>query len=79
MPAIASRGTVINLRASVAQRALIDKAAQVQGKSRTDFMLDAAWVMTVTAYPDIDIMRPNVMDMKYFLSTATDDRDIWLA
>lgn len=43
MPAVvASRETVINLRASVAQRALIDQAAQVQGKSRTDFMLDAA-------------------------------------
>ena len=43
MPAVvASRETVINLRASVAQRALIDKAAQVQGKSRTDFMLEAA-------------------------------------
>ena len=43
MPAaVAPRETVINLRASGAQRALIDKAAQVQGKSRTDFMLDAA-------------------------------------
>ena len=39
---VASRETVINLRASVAQRALIDKAAQLQGKSRTDFMLEAA-------------------------------------
>ena len=43
MPAVvASRETVINLRASSAQRALIDKAAQAQGKSRTDFMLEAA-------------------------------------
>jgi peptide/nickel transport system substrate-binding protein len=44
-----------------------------------DFMLDASWAMTITAYPDIDIMRPNVMDMKYFLSTATNNRNMWLA
>ena len=39
---VAIRETVINLRASTAQRALIDKAAQAQGKSRTDFMLEAS-------------------------------------
>lgn len=33
---------VINLRAPAAKRALIDQAAEVQGKSRTDFMLEAA-------------------------------------
>ena len=43
MPAdVAPRETVINLRATAAQRALIDKAALVQGKSRTDFMLEAS-------------------------------------
>ena len=40
--AIAARETIINLRAPAAQRALIDQAAQTQGKSRTDFMLEAA-------------------------------------
>lgn len=39
----AARETIINLRAPAAQRALIDQAAQVQGKSRTDFMLEAAY------------------------------------
>ena len=38
----ASRPSVINLRAPAAKRALIDHAAQVQGQSRTEFMLDAA-------------------------------------
>jgi hypothetical protein len=33
----------------------------------------------ITAYPDIDLLRPNVMDLKYFLSTATNDRNIWLS
>lgn len=36
------RGATINLRAPATQRALIDQAAEVQGKSRTDFMLEAA-------------------------------------
>ncbi len=34
--------TVINLRTPPAQRELIDRAARLQGKSRTDFMLEAA-------------------------------------
>ena len=37
-----ARETVINLRAPAAQRALIDQAALAQGKSRTQFMLEAA-------------------------------------
>jgi peptide/nickel transport system substrate-binding protein len=44
-----------------------------------DYLLDQSFVMTITPYPDIDILRPNVMDLKYFLSTATNDRNIWLA
>jgi peptide/nickel transport system substrate-binding protein len=44
-----------------------------------DYLLDQSWVMTITPYPDIDVLRPNVMDMKYFLSTATNDRNIWMA
>jgi len=40
MPSAAS--TVINLRTPPAQRELIDRAARVQGKSRTDFMLEAS-------------------------------------
>jgi uncharacterized protein (DUF1778 family) len=38
----ATREATINLRAPSAQRALIDQAAQLTGKSRTDFMLEAA-------------------------------------
>jgi uncharacterized protein (DUF1778 family) len=36
------RDAVINLRARPEQRELIDKAAQLLGKSRSDFMLEAA-------------------------------------
>jgi uncharacterized protein (DUF1778 family) len=34
--------TVINLRTPLNQRELIDRAARLQGKSRTDFMLEAS-------------------------------------
>src|SRR5688572_28385140 len=34
--------TTINLRTPLAQRALIDRAAQLQGKTRTEFMLEAS-------------------------------------
>jgi uncharacterized protein (DUF1778 family) len=39
---LAAREITINLRAPSAQRALIDQAAQLSGKNRTDFMLEAA-------------------------------------
>ena len=37
-----SASTVINLRTPAPQRELIDRAAQLQGKSRTEFMLEAS-------------------------------------
>ena len=36
------RGETINLRASRKQKVLIDRAAEVLGRSRSDFMLDTA-------------------------------------
>lgn len=42
MDTATASSAVINLRAPVAQRELIDRAAQLQGKSRTEFMLEAA-------------------------------------
>jgi uncharacterized protein (DUF1778 family) len=39
---VATREITINLRAQKPQRELIDRAADTQGKSRTDFMLEAA-------------------------------------
>jgi len=38
----AARDTTINLRVSTARRSLIDQAAAALGKSRTDFLLEAA-------------------------------------
>jgi uncharacterized protein (DUF1778 family) len=39
---MATREITINLRAGSAQKELIDRAAQAQGKKRTEFMLEAA-------------------------------------
>jgi peptide/nickel transport system substrate-binding protein len=44
-----------------------------------DYLLDVTYTMAITPYPDIVALRPNVMNMKYMLSTATNDRDIWLS
>jgi uncharacterized protein (DUF1778 family) len=41
-PTTAARDTVINLRADGKRRALIDRAASLVGKSRTEFVLEAA-------------------------------------
>jgi uncharacterized protein (DUF1778 family) len=38
-----TRDVTINIRAKQSQRDLIDQAAQVQGKSRSDFMLETAY------------------------------------
>jgi peptide/nickel transport system substrate-binding protein len=53
------------------------KRKQMYGEIN-DYLLDSSFAMVITAYPDIDLLRPNVMDLKYFLSTATNDRNIWL-
>jgi uncharacterized protein (DUF1778 family) len=37
-----SRGEVINLRANLNQKTLIDRAATAVGRSRSDFMLESA-------------------------------------
>ena len=38
-----TRDVTINIRAKANQRALIDRAAQLQGKSRSEFMLESAY------------------------------------
>lgn len=38
-----TRDVTINIRAKQSQRDLIDRAAQLQGKSRSEFMLESAY------------------------------------
>jgi ABC-type transport system substrate-binding protein len=44
-----------------------------------EYLLDQSFTMAIMPYPDVVATRPNVVDLKYFLSTATNDRDIWLS
>ncbi len=54
------RDTAINLRAHAEQRELIDHAAQLLGKNRSDFMLEAA----------CDKARSVVLDQVFFALDA---------
>jgi peptide/nickel transport system substrate-binding protein len=66
------------LASSVATEPDAAKRKQLYGQIN-DYLLDQSFAMAITPYPDIVGLKPNVMDMKYFLSTATNDRNIWLA
>ncbi len=48
----AGASVTINLRASTAQRSVIDRAAKALGKTRTEFMLEAAGRMAEDALLD---------------------------
>jgi peptide/nickel transport system substrate-binding protein len=66
------------LAAGVATEPDPAKRKQMYGQIN-DYLLDQSFTMAITPYPDIDALGPNVMDLKYFLSTATNDRNIWLS
>lgn len=49
--------TMINIRVKLAERALIDQAAAAQGKSRSDFMLEASRRAAEEALLDRTLLR----------------------
>ncbi len=51
------RRETLNLRIKPTDRALIDRAAALQGKSRTDFLLDAARIAAQEALLDRALWR----------------------
>ena len=61
---IARRGENINLRATQKQKALIDRAAEALGRSRSDFMLD-------TACREAEAV---LLDRRYFVLSEDDFR-----
>lgn len=65
--AATARETVINLRAPATQRALIDQAAQVQGKTRTDFMLEAAYEKAQQVLLDRTVFALDARTFKRFV------------
>ena len=64
---VSARETTINLRAPATQRALIDQAAQVQGKTRTDFMLEAAYEKAQQVLLDRTVFALDVKTFKRFI------------
>jgi uncharacterized protein (DUF1778 family) len=61
---IARRGENINLRATQKQKALIDRAAEALGRSRSDFMLE-------TACREAEAV---LLDRRYFVLSEDDFR-----
>lgn len=57
-----ARGETINLRATHRQKSLIDRAAEALGRSRSDFMLDAACRQAEEA----------LLDRRYFVLSDDD-------
>ena len=60
--------TVINLRAQTAHRELIDRAARLQGKSRTDFMLEASREKAEQVLLDQTLFAVNAKQYKAFVA-----------
>ena len=59
--------SVINLRTPAAQRELIDRAAQLQGKSRTEFMLEASREKAQQVLLDQNLFNVTPKQFKAFL------------
>ncbi|MDO8207925.1 MAG: DUF1778 domain-containing protein [Gallionella sp.] len=60
------RDASINLRAHVEQRDLIDQAARLLGKNRSDFMLEAACEKAQGVMLDQVFFTLNVQDFQHF-------------
>lgn len=59
---------VINLRTPPAQRELIDRAARLQGKSRTEFMLEASREKAEQVLLDQTLFAVNAKQYKAFVA-----------
>ncbi len=66
-PAPAARSGVINIRVRPDERALIDRAASAQGKSRSGFMLEASRRAAEEALLDQTVLRVDAATYNRFL------------
>lgn len=60
------RNAAINLRARPEQRDLIDRAAKLLGRSRSDFMLEAACEKAQSVLPDQVFFGPDAEKFRQF-------------
>ncbi|MEG4802102.1 DUF1778 domain-containing protein [Microcoleus sp. ARI1-B5] len=63
-----TRDVTINIRAKPNQRALIDRAAQLQGKSRSEFMLESAYQKAQDVLLDRCFFGLDELKFKQFLA-----------
>ena len=63
----AARTGMINIRVKPAERALIDEAAAAQGKSRSDFMLEASRRAAEEALLDRTLLRVDAATYARFI------------
>ena len=63
-----TRDVTINIRAKANQRALIDHAAQLQGKSRSEFMLESAYQKAQDVLLDRCFFGLSELKIKQFLA-----------
>ncbi|MEG4810134.1 DUF1778 domain-containing protein [Microcoleus sp. F8-D3] len=63
-----TRDVTINIRAQPNQRALIDRAAQLQGKSRSEFMLESAYQKAQDVILDRCFFGLDELKFKQFLA-----------
>ena len=63
-----TRDVTINIRAKANQRALIDHAAQLQGKSRSEFMLESAYQKAQDVLLDRRFFGLDELKFKQFLA-----------
>ena len=63
----AARSGVINIRVRPDERALIDRAASAQGKSRSDFMLEASRRAAEEALLDQTVLRVDAVTYRRFV------------
>ncbi|MUL37507.1 DUF1778 domain-containing protein [Gloeocapsopsis dulcis] len=62
-----TRDVTINIRAKQNQRDLIDRAAEVQGKSRSEFMLESAYQKAQDVLLDRSFFGLGELQFKQFL------------
>ena len=63
-----TRDVTINIRAKPNQRAVIDRAAQLQGKSRSEFMLESAYQKAQDVILDSCFFGLDELKFKQFLA-----------
>ena len=68
LPSEAGRREALNLRIKPGVRSLIDRAAELAGKNRTDFVLDAARRAAEETLLDHTVLRVNSKAYREFLA-----------